>query len=132
MSTKETITLELELPRRVDSYADAEEASSIVMKALNRYLISNSKTGGEIYQHAVQPNAQLVAIMRKASTRLIHDSEIRELQQYLPQEDWDHVVPLRSLLNAIRRMPDDAREALHAAMCGRDYDPNGPKYSQES
>jgi len=126
------ITLEVEVPRRVDSYADAEQAMHAVAKALNRYLINNSKTGGEIYQHAVQPNAQLVAIMPKVASCLISDSNIAELKKYFPQENWDRVIPMRALLNAFHGMPDEAREALHAQICGtRGYDPNGPKYEVE-
>lgn len=79
-----TIKLEIEVPRRVDSWADTQEACDAVMRALNRYLVSNSKTGGEIYQHAIQPNAQLVAIMAISSTLLIRDSDIVELQEVLP------------------------------------------------
>lgn len=124
------ITLEVDVPRRVDSYADAEEATQAVARALNRYLVSNSKTGGEIYQHAVQANAQLVVIVSRASTRLIRDSDMAELGQYFPQRDWDRVIPMRVLLNAFQRMPAAAREVLHAALCGPgDYDPIGTKFS---
>jgi hypothetical protein len=125
-----TITLEIEVPRRVDSWADAEEASAAVTRALNRYLVSNSKTGGEIYQQAIQPNAQLVAIMSVASTRLIRDSDIVELKRYFPQERWDRLIPMRALLNAFRAMPAAARVALHATLCGRDYDPKGPEFEE--
>lgn len=127
-----TITLEIEVPRRVDSYADAQEASDAVVEALNRYLISNSKTGGEIYGHAIQPNAQLVAVFPLSSSRLIRDSDIAELKTYFPQAPWDKWIPMRALLNAFKSMPAAAREVLHEAICGsRHYDPNGKKFEGE-
>ncbi len=127
-----TITLEIEVPRRVDSYADAEQASAAVVRALNRYLISNSKTGGEIYEHAIQPNAQLVAVMALSSSRLLRDSDIAELKKYFPQGRWDKIIPMRALLNAFKSMPAAAREVLHEEICGsRGYDPNGKKFEGE-
>lgn len=126
-----TITLQVEVPRRVESWADAQDASDAVVAALNRYLMTHSQTGGEIHHHAVQPNAQLVAIMPQNSTRLILDAEMEELKKYLPQQEWDRHIPMRVLLNAFRHMPTAAREAVHAEMCGLDYDPGGPKFEGE-